>query len=63
MATKTAKRKCTEHDYIAPKGETLDTEARCANCGAAPTSSDLQLALPIRYVDPATWFDTMVALG
>lgn len=49
-----------DHDYVAPKGETLDSEARCARCGAAPKSDETPA---IRYVDPGAWFDLMVGLG
>jgi hypothetical protein len=62
MGAKT-KMKCQTHDFIAPKGETQDSEARCAQCGAEPTTAELQMVVPIRYVDPATWFDVMVRLG
>ena len=61
MATTKARPKCTNHDFIAPKGETLDSEARCASCGAAPKERDGSPA--IRYVEPDVWFDAMVKLG
>lgn len=57
MGAVTTKVRCATHDLIAPKTDSFDfDDVRCAKCGATATTDEVQ-TLPIRFVDPAEWFD------